>query len=492
MRKGSVSVAEFRPDLVDQWSSRNDRGPDEVARGSYYKAHWVGVCGHEWVASVDNRCYNNTGCPFCVKRGWKKVRPGENDFQTRFPEMAKQWHPTRNGSLNPHEILPGANKKVWWMCPECGKEWEALIKARTGRNSGCASCRGRKRGLKTSGSCHWVRLYGEWSEKNTLKLNDFSETSRHRAHWVCKNGHEFRSAIGDRNLKQTGCKQCGLGGTSTAERELSELVKSFEVEVRNHHRQIHPAFEYDVTVPDKLLAIEYNGIYWHSEKHKPGTDYHWRKTLAAKEAGWKVLHIWEDDWNDKKEVVVRAVARKLGKSKEERLNARSLEIAQVTAKDAREFLNNNHIQGFTVGSLHLALKKRGEVVAVMTMKKVKDGEYRLERYATSAIVRGGFSRLFKNAVKILSARKIITFSDNAMSDGNLYESHGFENDGELAPDYMYVVKNKREHKFNYRKARFKKDPNLKYEEGLSERELAQLNGLERIWDAGKIRWVWIA
>ena len=76
-----------------------------------------------------------------------------------------------------------------------------------------------------------------------------------------------------------------------------------------------------------------------------------------------------------------------------------------------------------------------------------------------------------------------------MSDGGLYDALGFTADKELPPDYKYVVDGKRVHKFSYRRKRFRADPDLRYEEGLSERELAYLNGLGRVWDCGKIRYV---
>ena len=84
---------------------------------------------------------------------------------------------------------------------------------------------------------------------------------------------------------------------------------------------------------------------------------------------------------------------------------------------------------------------------------------------------------------------IVTFSDHEVSDGGLYQTLGFTLDKELKPDYRYVVDGRRVHKFNYRLKKFRNDPNLEYQEGLSERELALLNGIPRVWDCGKTRWV---
>lgn len=112
------------------------------------------------------------------------------------------------------------------------------------------------------------------------------------------------------------------------------------------------------------------------------------------------------------------------------------------------------------------------------------------RYATAARVPGGgFTKLLAHAENVYAPSHFITFADHTISDGGLYENNGFIVDKELPPDYMYVVNKERKHKFGYRLKRFQNDPNLLWEEGLTERELAALNSLPRIWDAGKTRYI---
>lgn len=486
--KFGSSVAGGRPDLVAEWSPKNEKSPNEVRPGSQLKIIWVGPCGHEWVAPVDNRVYNNTGCPFCTSRGGKRLLPGLNDLATVNPVLAAEWHPTKNGTITPEQTLPAVKARYWWLCPDCGREWYALLNMRHSRGTGCPSCRGRKRGVSASGAGHWSRLDGEWSPKNRLQLSEFSVSSQQKAHWICAQGHEWQASIGDRNLKKTGCKQCGSGGSSAPEVELRNFVESLGVQIRAHHRQIDPKYEFDITVPEQNVAIEFNGIYWHQESIK-GANYHRQKTQAANEAGWQVIHVWEDDWRDRPEVVKEMLSHKLGVSTGTRYNARSLKIGPASSTQARDFLDAHHIQGFVPGSVRMGLWSEDALVALMVLRSRGSGVWELSRYATAGIVRGGFSRLLKSVIADTSARQIVTFSDRGISDGGLYESTGFIEDGELKPDYMYVVKNHRVHKFNYRIKRFREDANLKYEEGMTERELAALNGLPRIYDAGKVRWV---
>lgn len=94
----------------------------------------------------------------------------------------------------------------------------------------------------------------------------------------------------------------------------------------------------------------------------------------------------------------------------------------------------------------------------------------------------------KRYAKQRGCNTIVTFSDHCVSDGELYSKLGFTYDKETAPDYKYIVNDERKHKFGYRLKRFRNDPDLRHVKGMTEKELAQLNGLERIWDCGKTRW----
>jgi hypothetical protein len=125
----------------------------------------------------------------------------------------------------------------------------------------------------------------------------------------------------------------------------------------------------------------------------------------------------------------------------------------------------------------------------MVLKKEADEKLNIIRYATAGSVSGGFQKLLAYTERTYSPSSFITFADHTISDGGLYQNSGFVVDKIIPPDYMYVVNKQRKHKFGYRLKRFKNDPNLLWDETLSERELALLNNIPRIWDAGKTRYV---
>ena len=164
-------------------------------------------------------------------------------------------------------------------------------------------------------------------------------------------------------------------------------------------------------------------------------------------------------------------------------------MTPITYKDASDFLDSYHIQGATSASIYLGMFFQEELVGVTTLKYRNDGSLELSRYATSKNVQGGHSKVVAYVEKNYEYTHLVTFADQSYSAGDLYKTTGWTEDGLLDPDYKYVVGRSRSHKFLYRKDRFKKDPDLLFEDGLTERELAELNGLRRVYDAGKIRFI---
>ena len=120
------------------WEENQREGftPQNITMGSIKQIHWVCAKGHKWQASPNNRSKGN-GCPVCAGR---KIEPGYNDFATIYPELVKEWHPTKNGYLRPNMISFSSAKKVWWL-GKCGHEWQASVDNRRHGN-GCPICAG--------------------------------------------------------------------------------------------------------------------------------------------------------------------------------------------------------------------------------------------------------------------------------------------------------------------------------------------------------------
>ena len=129
------------PELVKEWhpTKNGDLTPYDVMKGTSKNVWWQCKKGHEWQDSPNHRT-RGRGCPYCSGRRVSK----ENSLQAKYPDIAKEWHPTKNGDLTPSNITYGSEKKVWWVC-ENGHEWQATIYNRTGRKSGCPHCAKEKR-----------------------------------------------------------------------------------------------------------------------------------------------------------------------------------------------------------------------------------------------------------------------------------------------------------------------------------------------------------
>lgn len=481
------------PFLADQWDKAgNSEKASEVFGGGRKKGYWICDEGHRWEAEICKRIQNQ-GCPYC---SGNKVLKGYNDLATTQPHLVEEWNFEKNKST-PNDYSSGSGKKVWWKCKTYNHEWEAVINSRVKGNN-CPICSNYVtiEGVNSLADTH-PELANEWHPTLNKPLTPHSITagSGKSLFWVCSENHVWKVKASDRVFHNTHCPQCQSKlFSSAAEKEIAAYVKNLGFNVELNNRKLLKGKEIDIYIPEAKLAIEYNGLFWHSENAGKIVSYHYSKWLAAKEAGVQLLQIWEDDYTRNPDLVKRMVAHKLRVSREEKIYARETLVVELDTENARAFLDAYHIQGFSASSYYLGLKnpKKDEVVALLGLKKEPGTEGKtlnIVRYATRSNVVGGFTKLLKHAERTYQPEKFITFADHCVSDGGLYENTGFVADKELPPDYMYLVKGERKHKFGYRLKKFKDDVTLKYEEGLSERELAVLNNLPRIWDAGKTRYV---
>lgn len=506
---GFNDLATTHPDIAAQWhpSKNGSLTTADLMAGTAQVVWWQCERGHEWDASPVSRAYGGQGCPLCSGR---RVVAGVNDLALARPDLAKQWHSTKNGAMTPSQVSTQSNHRVWWKCDR-GHEWEAKVQSRT-LGDNCPYC-ANKKVLPGYNDLATLRpdIAAQWHPTLNGDLTPAQVTpgsSATKVWWVCAKGHEWATITADR-IRGIGCMRCAAAQQSSlGERELAQWVQSvgFTDAVVND-RNVLDGKELDIYIPSKKIAIEFNGLYWHSERFK-NARFHYDKWLAAKNAGIQLIQIWEDEWMSKPELVKSMLAHKLGVSSAPRVAARKTTVQEVDTTTARAFYDEHHIQGFASASHYVALyaptsnlvsataAAEGEndsqtLVALLGLRVEASGTQKagnIVRYATSASVIGGFTKLLAYVERNLDLDSIYTFSDHCVSDGRLYESNGFTAVSELAPDYSYLVGCERKHKFGYRLERFRNDPRLEFQEGMTERELAQLNGLDRIWDAGKTKW----
>ena len=209
---GFNDLATVLPEVAAQWHPTKNGAltPDKVVPGKHRKVWWQCELGHEWEAQVSCRS-GGTGCPVCAG---KKAVPGFNDLATFYPDIAQQWHPTRNGNLTPQNVTSSCNKKVWWQC-ELGHEYEAhIFNIKSANTNGCPYCSGKRvlAGFNDLATTH-PTLAKEWHStlNGDLTPEMVSRGSNKKVWWQCSEGHVWQACIYSRSRasgRKSGCPVC--------------------------------------------------------------------------------------------------------------------------------------------------------------------------------------------------------------------------------------------------------------------------------------------
>lgn len=279
------------------------------------------------------------------------------------------------------------------------------------------------------------------------------------------------------------CGKCFPFTTSKDEIEILEYVRSLVSNVEHGVRKFIAPKEIDILIQDKKLAIEYNGLYWHSEIGFDVFDknYHYEKTLACNEKDFDLFHIFSDDWRDRKDIVKSMIQNKLGIASE-KIWARKCSVVKVSGADAKKFFDDSHLSGHTNASLYLGLEYNGKLVTCLSLRipnhKKYTGKIEIARLATSqnCVVVGGFSKLLKRAIQWAKENgytSIISYCDLSCGSGNVYEKNGFTKIGYTGLNYWYTDGTCRYDRFRYRA-----------QDGKSEKEIALENKVYKIYGCG--------
>ena len=279
-----------------------------------------------------------------------------------------------------------------------------------------------------------------------------------RCHWPCNSRKARKKALetAKRNNSWAKARQKGFDTLRTkpktelyvseAETEIKDFIISLGFSVQKTYISgMKASGEIDIFIPEKNIGIEYNGCYWHSIKFKDKY-YHQRKTLLAKEQGIELIHIWEDMWKEKKDIVKSILSARLGILKN-RIYARDCVIRNIDNIVYREFCIKNHIQGYRQASVRLGLYHNGELVQIASFSKSKNKKYEWEWVrgcpASNNIAIGGTSKLFSHFINIYNPDSVLCYADMNLFNGNGYSKCGFQSEGYTVPDKFYIKGYKR-------------------------------------------------
>ena len=302
------------PEIAKQWhpTKNGDLRAENFTYGSGKKVWWLCEkncpegCKHEWISIIQNRTTHNQGCPFCSFP--KKSTCIHDSLTYSHAEIAKQWHPTKNGDLKPEQFTFGSHKTVWWLCektcPEgCNHEWETRIYQRCGQNTGCPYCYRRVVCIHNSIKYTHPEIANQWhpTKNGELISEKFSFGSDKQIWWInLECNHEWLSNINNRCTKNSGCPYC----VNKTEQKLYDalilhypkLTQQFKVDWCMNIKNL----PYDFVLEEDKIIIELDGLQhfeqvsnWQAPEETHFNDVY--KMKCAKDKGYSVIRLLQTD-----------------------------------------------------------------------------------------------------------------------------------------------------------------------------------------------------
>ena len=270
-----------------------------------------------------------------------------------------------------------------------------------------------------------------------------------------------RLLIQDRLYTRKGWKEILTSRYNFYSSQFEQEVENFLVELgvnnfQKNVRTIKGISELDFLILDHNIAIECNGVYYHSTLFK-SKDYHQQKTLDCKNKDINLIHIWEDQWMNKNSIIKSILRNKLASHTQTKIYARKCTVKVITKRQAYDFLSQNHLSGYSVSKYHFGLSYKDKLVSVISLSKnrkfLNGNQWELVRYASllNTNVIGGFSKLLSFASKTLQMQECISYVDYDIYNGDGYKKIGFEFIKLTPPGYYFVSGDlsHRKHRYNF-------------------------------------------
>jgi hypothetical protein len=288
------------------------------------------------------------------------------------------------------------------------------------------------------------KLLKKYSDINIISISGETYTF----HCDCNENHTFHIAsnllyhrLKYKTILCTECNKVNSYNNSGVQIQLTNFIKeNYLDEIILNNREIINPHEIDIYLPKIKLAFEFNGLYWHSDLYKD-KNYHINKTEFCEKKHIQLIHIYEDEWLFKNDIVKSNILNLLGKS--EKINARKCEIFEIADNQLiRNFLNTNYIQGFINSNINLGLFYNGELESVLTLEGQFDS-YELLRFCDklNTTIIDGVNKLFQYFIEKYSPKEVICLADRSWYNGDLHEKIGFTLTEKTKPNQYYVIDN---------------------------------------------------
>ena len=430
-------------------------------------------------------------CPECayITRA-EENRMSHDDFLIKANNIHNHFFKYKNTYVNSDTILE-------IVCPKHGIIYQKAKNHLSGR--GCKQCFEDKRGktlklnnedfLKKANEIHGQYRYNQEYEGSKIKMEI-----------LCPKHGPFEQRPND-HLMGSGCPQCARETTKAVE-EISQILKENNINFTLDDRSVLERKELDIYIPDKNLAIEFNGLYFHREglvdnlQYGKDKNYHLNKTNECNKQNIRLFHIFDDEWKKNKELILIKIKHALNINTFPTIGARKCTIKEISNKTSSDFLEKYHIQGGDIAKHRLGAYYNDELVGVLTIVKIR-GEYKLNRFAANTKYKlpGLASKMLKKGLGLYEINEITTFSDKrygTIPEKSVYLKLGFEYVGDTKPAYWYydMKTGNRYNRQKFMKHKILKEHPEYEEKNMTEKEMMIDLGYDRIWDCGHYKFVY--
>lgn len=386
----------------------------KLSAGSNNRVEWI--CkndpNHKWIATVYSRVSKGTGCPYCSGR---LLITGVNDLATTHPDLVKTLKNVEEGKY----VRFNSERKLEWVCENNPDHiWTATPRNRS--VSGCPICANRtivpgENDLATTDP----ELASELVDPSLGKK--LSRGSGIPVEWKCEKGHIWTAPPCRRTgANHTGCPMCSLAGMSKSEKELGDVVTLLaenKAVFENDRTFLHGRFELDIVVPEAFVAVEYNGIRWHSTEFKSDKDYHYKKFKQCRNKQFRLIQVWEDEWKNDKLSVIVELARALNTSTKTlnevlsvydanwssiAIDAADCECKNLTVSEVLPFLNKYGNGISDIGMYNIALCNNDTIHALMTVS-IENNVMIINRILYGSVVNDALPIMIKFVESTLSS-----------------------------------------------------------------------------------------
>lgn len=528
---GVNDLATVRPDLVAEWSEKNDKTPAEVTTGSAYMALWeCAAHQHKYTMMVAQHAREGRGCPVCSGR---RILPGFNDFATANPDIATEFirdsegkgrtphtvganshakfiwecaaghewpsepaqrnagmtcrvcrgrggarsnavapastkakaQPTgsrapsaaelaphlaaefvsdpENLGRTPHNTARGSKNLLTWKCPDCAYVYTSRVQHRV-NGQGCPACSGKvvAPGINDLAT-KFPDIAAELDDEN-YTADQLLPNSNIKVQWKCKNGHTWETRVFNRTRGDNGCNTCVRKEFSSVfERDILALITDAipGEDITPTARSVVKNRELDMYVPDRHIAIEANGVYWHTEKFGKTEHYHANKAEACADQGITLITIWEDDWKTRRPA---AEAYLLAQFQDR--DPGTLHLDGITLDEANAYLAGKTLEAPVAQNTSKAFPlvavgaREGEkLVAIIVYRKTTERALRIERYAADGASPRYLDAFTTYLEAMVTGYDHILYDDNAeRSQRVTFQANGFAVRNKLNPRYTLV------------------------------------------------------